>query len=311
MIRSILLIDPLTLIGRELLGCLVDEGYHAADLAFRHTAEDDEHQLANVGGQSALVPPLEEAGEMPISDVVILASDADSPRLRQLVDHLETLPGQRLIDLSGLAGTRRLGIPTTWSAAGGDGRLRPAHPAVVAAAAVIEALAELEPIGGALAIVDPVSGGGRAAVELLAAQAVSRLQGGTPEDLFDGHVLAFNAVADDPTRLAEEAAAAIPDLPLAVTWTRTGCFHGHLAHFVLELGAPRDDDSTARRLLEADERLAIAEEPLGLGQVVESDRVHVSLPVFARDRRRLAMTLMVDGLRIGGARTAVALLRQL
>lgn len=310
MIRSILLIDPLTLRGRELLSCLVDEGYAATDVSYCHTAEDDEHQIAELGGQPGLVPPFDPA-DPPSADVVVIASDRDTPRLRQLVEHLEAIPAQPLLDLSGLAATRELAPAVAWGARAVGGRARVAHPSLVAAAAVANALVELSPAGGSLAIVEPVSVGGREAVELLAEQAVHRLQGGTPEVLFDGHILAFNAVASDPSGLAEDAAEALPDLPLAVTWTRCGHFHGHLGHLSLELADPVEDDSTVLGLLDADERLEVADGPLGLDQVVESDHVHLSLPVFSPDRRRLAITLMVDGLRIGGARTAIDLLRSL
>ena len=51
--------------------------------------------------------------------------------------------------------------------------------------------------------------------------------------------------------------------------------------------------------------------PLSLDACVESGLVALSMPRLSRDGRLLAVTAMVDGLRVGGAATALQILRSL
>jgi hypothetical protein len=164
------------------------------------------------------------------------------------------------------------------------------------------------PLRGHLAAVDPVSIYGRGALEALVHQAARRLQGGDPDQYIDGHVLAFNQISVDAVGLTEDAAALIPDVPLAVTRTLNGCFHGHVAHLAIELAEPVDDPEL-RDAFDAAGDLIAAESEFGLDAVADRDQVLVSPPQLSPDRRTVAVTAMVDGLRCGGAVTAVEILR--
>ncbi|MCU0302591.1 MAG: hypothetical protein MUC56_00815 [Thermoanaerobaculales bacterium] len=151
---------------------------------------------------------------------------------------------------------------------------------------------------------------GREALETLVHQAGRRMQGGEPDHAIGGHVLAFNQIAVDAEILSEEAAQLLPELPIAVTRTLTGCFHGHLAHLSIELAGPVDDFEVSEVLADHP-RLVIVDPPAGLELVIDRDEVLVTRPRSAPDRRVVAMTCIVDGLRVGGALTAVEILRNL
>ncbi|HSL18851.1 MAG TPA: hypothetical protein VLB51_13170 [Methylomirabilota bacterium] len=312
MISKILIVDPLTLLGRELLRCLEASPDLGFEIEYRHTSPDDELQIAELAAAPALVAPLEADEALAGVDVVVVASDAETDRTARLERMLAAHPEVAVVDVGRLQSLRELTSPDAGldPAGGSDRRVRVAHPALAAAALVARALEVLDPVRIIVAAVDPVSGAGRDAIETLAHQAARRLQGGTPDHLLDGHVRAFSQISVDPDALAEEAAVILPGLPSTVTLTLGGCFHGHLAHLALELADPVDDFEL-RDLLEDRPDLVLVESPLKLDDVVDRDQVLLSLPQLSADRRVVAFTAMVDGLRVGGAVTAVAILRSM
>jgi aspartate-semialdehyde dehydrogenase len=185
-----------------------------------------------------------------------------------------------------------------------------AHPAVVATAILVRALGHLDPSGGTVAAVDPVSSLGGESIELLARQAGHRLQGAPVEEKIDGAVLAFSTLAGVDEYLWEEASAALPDLDVSVTRCISGCFHGHVAHVGLKFdGSPAENE--VWEALEADPKLVIHDPPLSLDSIPDTDYVSLTPPRLSRTQQHLAVTLMVDGLRIGGAITALEILSSL
>ena len=134
------------------------------------------------------------------------------------------------------------------------------------------------------------------------------MQGGDPDHAIDGHVLAFNQVAVDADALIEEAAELIPEVPLAVTRTLAGCFHGHVAHLAIELAEPVDDPEL-REAFDTATDIVVGEAPISLAVVPDRDHALLTPPQLSPDRRIVALTAMVDGLRLGGALTAVEILR--
>jgi hypothetical protein len=308
----IVIVDPLTLIGRELARCIEHSPDLLLDIDYRHTADDDERQIAELGAVPALVPPLEPDDDLDGAGLVVVASDQATTR----TGHIETLiarhPEITLVDVGRLPQLADLTTAATGPTVRASDRrhLRVAHPALAAAAEVLAALRELDPVRGSVAAVDPVSMFGREAIETLVHQAGRRMQGGEADHAIGGHVLAFNQVAVDAEVLTEEAAHLLPEFPLAVTRMLSGCFHGHLAHLVIELAEPVDDFEI-REILDEHPRLVVVDPPVGLELVVDHDEVFVTRPQPTSDRRLVAMTCIVDGLRVGGALTAVEILREL
>ena len=312
MAPKLLIVDPLTLIGREFARCLEAAPDLALEIEYRHTAMDDEVQISELGAQPALVPALDGPDEIADGHMVVVTTETETERTRHLEDLLVRHPGITLVDVSRLPSLAELTTPAIGATAAGidPPHLRVAHPALVAVAAVLAALRPLDPIRGSVAAVDPVSAFGRDALEILVEQAGQRMQGGKPDRPIDGHVLAFNQVAVDADSLTEEAADVIPDIPLAVTRTLNGSFHGHVAHMAIEFAEPVDDPEL-RDAFESASDLVVGEPPIGLDTVPDRDHALLAPPQLSPDRRIIALTAMMDGLRLGGALTAVDILRAL
>lgn len=312
MASKILIVDPLTLIGRELARCIEASPDVAVEIDYRHTAMDEEHQIAELGAEPALVPVLENPDDTGDAGIVIITSDTETERTGHLENLLIRHSELTVLDLSRLPRLLELTSPAVAATVHDRDtlHLRVAHPALVATAEVASALRFLEPVRGAVAAVDPVSIFGRGALETLVHQAGHRMQGGEPDHAIDGHVLAFNQVIVSADELQLEAAELLPGLSLAVTRTLSGCFHGHLAHISLELEVPVDDFEL-REALESTGSLILGDAPMGLDLVPDRDQVLLSQPQISPDRRMVSLTALVDGLRIGGAATAVEILRSM
>lgn len=305
-----LILDPLTLRGRELLNCSEQLAGIVGEWDFRHTDLDEEHQIADMMEGPALVPPLEGPEDFGGADVIVVASDGWSSRHEHLIAHLDVNPEAILLDLAGFENLRDRTTPSTGDVEPDSRQLRVAHPALFAASRLVEVLSHLGAVSGSLAIVDPVSAYGREAVEILAQQAIQRVQGAQAEDRIHGHILAFNSVAVENDELQEDASLLLPDLPLAVTRTLSSSFHGHLAHLGLSFGHRVEPDDVRDVLAQA-EGIEIESLPMSLDSVVDRDEVIVTPPSLSPDGTQLALTMMADGLRVGGALTAVEILEGL
>jgi hypothetical protein len=146
--RMIVLSDPLTLVGRELLELLPRYPQLSGEVRCVHTATDDEHQITEIPGQTSLVAPLDDPTQLDGVGAVVLAADADSPRIAHLEAFLSAHEDVVVIDAGRLGRLRdRLAVAST-SLPGSlvNRQVRVAHPALVAASTVVSALVELDPI---------------------------------------------------------------------------------------------------------------------------------------------------------------------
>ncbi len=310
MTAKILVLDPLTLVGREFLRNHERLGALVSDLEFRHTALDDEHQIADFALGPALVPPLSDPEELTGFDAVVVASDGVSSRHDHLLVFLDDQPDAAVVDLSRLGCLDDRTRPSIGGPPTDARQLRVAHPALVATAAVIEVLAPFGGLHGSLAAIDPVSAFGREAVELLARQAGHRIQGAPVEERIDGHVLAFNLVAIESDELQREASLLLQNVSLAVTRCLSGCFHGHIAHLGVGFSQKLEASDIGEALSQA-ETITVQDLPLSLDSTIDSDQVVATAPLVSSDGSEMAITLMADGLRIGGALTAIDVLESL
>ena len=96
-----LILDPLTLRGRELLRCSDRLEGIVGEWDFRHTDLDEEHQIADMAEGPALVPPLDGSDDLVGADVIVVASDGWSSRHEHLLAHLDDRPDTLLLDLRG------------------------------------------------------------------------------------------------------------------------------------------------------------------------------------------------------------------
>jgi hypothetical protein len=305
-----LILDPLTLKGRELLGCSDRLEGIVGEWDFRHTDLDEEHQIADMSAGPALVPPLDDPDDLVGADVIVVASDGWSSRHDHLLAYLDDHPETALLDLNPFEGLRDRTTPSVGDVGPDSRLLRVAHPAIVATSRVVEVLTYLTALRGSLAVVDPASAYGREGIEILARQAAQRVQGAQADDRIHGHVLAFNAVVVPSDELQEDTSLLLPDLPLAVTRTLSGCFHGHLAHLGLSFERRIEIDEVRDALTQA-EGLEIEPHPESLDSIAGRDQVVAMPPCLSPDGTQLALTMMADGLRVGGALTAVDILESL
>jgi hypothetical protein len=305
-----LILDPLTLRGRELLLCSDQLDGIVGEWDFRHTDLDEEHQIADMSQGPALVPPLEGLEDFEGADVIVIASDGWSSRHEHLLTYLDNNPETILLDLTGFENLRDRTTPSTGDVGPESRQLRVAHPALFATSRVVEVLSHLGAVSGSLAVVDPASANGREAVEILARQATQRVQGTKIEDRAHGHILAFNSIALESDALQDDASLILPDLPLAVTRTLSSSFHGHLAHLGLSFERRVEPDDVRDVLAQA-EGIEIESPPISLDSVPDRNHVVVTPPTLSPDGTQLALTMMADGLRVGGALTAVEILEAL
>jgi aspartate-semialdehyde dehydrogenase len=309
MANKLLIVDPLTLMGREILQLLEGDSGPFAEIAYVHTAEDDEHQIAELGGEPALVPPLSGADELAGCSAVVVASDEERPRLEHVHAFIRSDDSTTVIDVSR---TTRLRADTGPAALAEDaitGRhLHIVHPAIVMTAVIARALRDLEPCSGTVAAVDPVSSLSDAAVEALARQAAQRLSGAQVEEMVDDKVLAFTLVAVEDHELNEDAAILLPELDLGLSRSLVGRFHGNVAHIGLRFNL-EIDDAYLHDLLGAEHRVVLCDTPMSLDSITESNEIAIGPPRISRDRHGLALTALADGLRIGGAVTLLEILR--
>ncbi len=301
------ILDPVTLMGQE-IASEIQKRFPEADLSLFHTSDDEEHQISEIGGQAALVPPLNEGEFLSEYDVVLLAADRISPRLKVLEQALEDDATFVFIDASSLGHYRHITSPALNADAVTSGaRLRPAHPSIVVADEVVRALAAFEPTALTIAAIEPVSIYGQEAVTTLAHQAAQRLQGDDVSEKIDKRVAAFNMTAVSGVDLVNEASLFFPDLEVAATRTLAGCFHGHLAILSLTFASTLTSKAAIRALKLAP-GLSIKNSPLNIDGVSERDGIWLTQLEASPGGHMLTLQAMVDGLHIGGAVTVAAML---
>ena len=306
------LIDPLTLLGHQILELVPRFKNIAGRIALFNTAEEDDHQVADVGGQPMLVPPLESGDELDACSAFLVASDTSSPRLQTLIDHLERHPNLSLVDCGHLEELRQMTLPAVPAGTPGPEahRIRVPHPAAVAAIRTLRPLMDLGPIALDVMAMEPVSAFGRDAIGRLARQATARLQGQQAEHDIGGETLAFSSVAAPAGDLQEDLTILLPDLAVAAGRLLTGWFHGHVTRMAVMFDVPVEPDDITSRWKDATATRLVGD-PLRLDAVVNQEEILLAVPALAANHRVLAVTAMSDGLLIGGAVTALELLSSL
>lgn len=309
--HKLLVIDPLTLTGREFMSLAERQPGLVGEFSFCHTDDDDEHQIAEFVGQPSLIPPLAGADDFAHCSAVLVASETDSPRLRHLFANMDDDPLLPVVDVGRSAALADRGRPAVGAADSWPStHVRVAHPALVVLSTLVGTFRHLNPTGGTLMAVDPVSSLGGNAIESLARQAAQRLQGAPVEELIEGNILAFNVVAGIEDVLQEDAAIVEPDLDFAVSRALAGCFHGHAVYLGFRFDEPVEEDAV-REAIVADQRIDLREGHLSLDSAPDTEKVAVTPPRMSLNRQHVVVTAMVDGLRIGGALTALEILESL
>ncbi len=313
---SVGLVEPTSLVGRDVRAVLKERGFPAAQIHLFHQRPDEGGILTDDDDEAAFVAALTPDALETCGVAFFCGRPADTRRF------LETREDACLaIDLSGARGAGPLAVPSD----AGAPRPLPAgqvfvlpHPVAFVLAEALSAADALRRVAEATAAVDrPASELGKPALDELFAQAVA-LAGfrPVPKDLL-GAQGAFNAWV--PPDSAEFEAAVAADvaallgrpLSLGVLSSRAGIFHGHFLR--LELRFEGDAPPSAELLAAFRERSSAFDvvDPENLSGPVESAGRDETLVLRVESAgSRAAVTLAADHLRRAGAVLAVRLAEQ-
>jgi aspartate-semialdehyde dehydrogenase len=305
---AICLFEPLSLVGRELLQLMEERKLQPQRVVAFHLGADEEHQVAEIGGEPALVPPLESEDQVPEELPIIVAAPPEPARRQVLADLLGQRAEQPVLDIA------RTGLVEGPLLAGAPpGKLWPPRAVVASPGATVIArlaapLAELGLEALAAVVEIPASASGRGAVESLARQAAARLQGlPVEEEGGEAAAMAFDiGMVADPA-VSGEVARLLRGIESVVSEMRTGTFHGWVVHLSLRFGARVHRDRILG-IWESSGTVQQVGEDLRLSGVMESDCIHIGPLRLSEAGRQAVVTAAADGLRLGGAATALEIL---
>ena len=313
---SVALVEPTTLLGRDVKAVLKERGFPAAKVLLFHQTPQPGGILTADDDEVAFVAPLTPDALETCGIAFLCGSAADTERF------LATRTDSCLaIDLSGARRTGPLAVPSEVGAPralpSGNVLVAP-HPVAFVLAEAIAVVDALAPVAEATAAIDrPASELGKAALDELFEQAVALAAFRPVPKKHLGTQGAFNAWVPADTelferRVAEDAAALLGrPLPLGLLSARAGVFHGHLLRLELRLAA--EAPTSAALLVAFRERKDAFEvvDPENLSGPVESAARDETLVLSARSEgRRVRLVLAADHLRRGGAILAVRLAEQ-
>jgi aspartate-semialdehyde dehydrogenase len=311
---SVALVEPTTLLGRDLKAVLKERRFPATNVHLFHqagggggilTADDDEAEFV-----AALAPDSLETCAV----AFFCGRAADTERF--LAARKDSCLA---IDLTGARKSGPLAVPSE------DGRALPKgnvlvlpHPVAFVLAEAIAVVDALAPVADATAAVDrPASELGKPALDELFAQAVALAAfRPIPKDHL-GAQGAFNAFVPADTdaferRVAHDVAALLGrPFPLGVLSVRAGIFHGHLLRLDLRLESDAPPGTAVLDAFRAKKSAFEVVDPENLSGPVESASRDETLVLrVAATGRRVRLTLAADHLRRAGAILAVRLAEQ-
>ncbi len=250
---SVALVEPTTLLGRDVRAVLKERGFPASKISLFHQTPQPGGILTEEDDEVAFIAPLTKDA-LETCRIAFLCGSADETA-RFLATRTD---GALAIDLSGVRNGQPLVVPSEE----GDPRSLPAgslfltpHPVAFVLAEVARTVDAVAPVVGITAAVDrPVSELGKAALDELFQQALALATfRPLPKEVL-GTQVAFNAHAPADSvafeaRIAEDMAALLArEIPITILSARAGVFHGHLLRVELRLGAdapPRATSSPA------------------------------------------------------------------
>lgn len=232
--RALTILDPTSLVGREMVE-RVAESLPELRCLFFHTRGEEEHNIAEVAGGPALVPPLADLDELSGSVAIVLTEKPHPALVAALASWLRANPAVTLIDASG-AGIGPEDSLTVQGAAdlrNGARWLRLPDPVLAGVIHFLRALATTTPSEAHVTLVSPASTFGPAALDELASQGAARLSGRRPpRPTLLPTVLAFDLTTGAEERrvsLEGQLSALLPSIETHIQLLDAGIFHGHLA----------------------------------------------------------------------------------
>lgn len=315
---AVALVDPHTLLGRDVKAVLEERGFPTSKLHLFHTQNVGSGLLAE-GDDEATYVALAEAGSLELSRIAFLCGTPEGTA--RFLKTRSASDGCIAIDLSGAPVLGPFVVPEDDTAPLPPGGLLRLHePTAVVVADLLKRLTHAagSPLVGATVAVDrPVSELGKAALSELFEQALALATfRPIPKEVL-GTQVAFNMhVPADTTayeaRMEREIRALLGpgEEPITILSVRGGAFHGHLIRIEARFAAPVPDEVAIRAALFHPGSPLEDVDPENLSGPVESaarDETLV-LRVAAHSgeaRGRIAVTAASDHLRRAGALAAV------
>ncbi len=313
---SVALVEPTTLLGRDVRAALTERAFPASRVHLFHQAGGLGGVLAAEDDEVAFIAPLTKDA-LETCRIAFLCGSADETA-RFLATRTD---GALAIDLSGVRNGQPLVVPSEKSDSPplppGTLYLTP-HPVAFVLAEVVRTVEGIVPVVGVTAAVDrPVSELGKAALDELFEQALALATFRPMPKAVLGTQVAFNshAPADSrafEARVAEDVAALLArELPLTILSARTSVFHGHLLRVELRLGADAPTSGEILACFRKQKQAFEIVDPENLSGPVESAGRDETLVLRGEaDGRRVMLTLAADHLRRAGALLAVRLAEQ-
>jgi len=310
-VHRIAILEPTTLLGRELKEHLERHPELVRDLRLLTSDEEDFGTLTEVAGAAALVARA-DAEALADLDLIFVCGDlAPSRRV------LERLPEGATAILLSPDATLAEGRPAVTGInpevlERGATLLSP-QPAAVLLSHLLHALADLVPLQAAATVIQPVSVYGDPGVDELLEQSRQILaMAGPPSGGLFGGQLAFNVLpgAVDSQGVAGQVRQVLDaSWPLAVEVLQGAVFHGMTASLWIELGGSTDPRVVEDALL-ISPWVERAEEPDSLGPVVSATESRILLGGVRADGGRPGgfwIRTVMDNLTRGGALNALEL----
>ena len=313
---SVGLVEPTTLLGKDVKAVLKERAFPAAKIHLFHQTPQPGGILTADDDEVAFVAPLTPDALETCTIAFLCGSAADTERF--LATRTDTCLA---IDLSGARHEGALAVPSEEGAPhplpGGNVLAAP-HPVAFVLAEAIAVVDALAPVAEATVAIDrPTSELGKAALDELFEQAVALAAfRPVPKEQL-GTQGAFNAWVPADTDVFERRVAADVatllgrPLPLGILSARTGVFHGHLLRLDLRLAADAPPDKALLAAFAARKDAFEVVDPENLSGPVESAARDETLVLRVDSSgRRVSLTLATDHLRRGGAILAVRLAEQ-
>ncbi len=308
-------LEPMTLLGRDVLAVLKERGFPASRTLLFHTRGPD-GLLAEEEGEAAFVAPA-TPDALETADVAFFCGKAaDTARFLEA----RTPDACIAIDLSGLRSggifTRPDDSPGAPPLPGGNLFLtfEPVASVLAEAVSVVDALV---PVAALTAAVDrPASELGKEALDELFRQAIAIARFEAPPKEKFGTQVAFNAhfpadTAGYESRVAEDVARLLGrPLPTTILSVRSGVFHGHLLRLEIRTNGPAPDAGDIRTAFRKKASFEESDPESLSGPVEAAGRDETLLLHADSSGTSVRLGLASDHLRHAGAVMAVRLAEQ-
>ncbi|MGQ9495181.1 MAG: Asd/ArgC dimerization domain-containing protein [Thermoanaerobaculaceae bacterium] len=237
MARNLVVLDPNSLLGRELVPLLA-ASFPNLQRRYMHTRGVDDYLLLELEGNATVVPPLGDLEELADAAAVFITEPPASALKMPLAEFFAAHPQLPCFDLSSddiLPAD--LGMAPTATRP----QLRLPDPVLLLPTMLLRALGSLLPKRAFFSCLVPVSIHGEAALEELAAQAAARLSGDRPKTRLFPAVLAFDAVPyqqGQKGHLEEQLQKLFPQTQVQLHPIAAGIFHAHAVFASVEVDKP-------------------------------------------------------------------------